>query len=219
VREYTKPENIAFSALIGAILTMMAMPRITGSGYPLAVYLPATFIAMFLISGAAVAWGKSAGMNGFYPPLSRQFIGVCIAVLISAAAAFIRHFWIDPVLHSYLAAVGKKHLISAVFPSLMEARINLMLWSASFENMFCHAAPVAFFGRLSQSRWIAIGLTVAFRFFIVSKRLSDAQFTSGTLLIASMAGAGAFMCATMFSFFGLMPSMVLAAGLTLHVFF
>lgn len=73
--------------------------------------------------------------------------------------------------------------------------------------------------RLTRRRSIAVGICVAFRAYVVYRQIIHGGITDSVTLFAVLALAGATVQCLMFAAFGLIPAMVLAGGMDLHLFF
>jgi len=105
------------------------------------------------------------------------------------------------------------------YPSTASARISLVLWSAGFQVMVLQAAPMSIFGRLSGRRSAAVGLCLALRAYVASRQIAEAGITDCIPLFVVSALASTAAGCVVFARFGLAPTMLLAGGMDLHVFF
>lgn len=218
MRKYLKPANLATAAVIGLIVSIMAIPRMLNGELPLSIYFPAAFLAMTLFSGAVTAWGGCAGMNGLMTDRTKLVPGLLIVLLFSLLVIPIQVNVLTPLIHARFASAAGKSFMALRYPPTLDGKIALLLWSAGFESIFFYAAPMSYFSRLSGNRWIALILTAIFRIFVVFKGLNNEGLGLSATMITTTVAASATGC-MIYGFSGLVPVMAFAACITLHIFF
>jgi len=215
---YLSFSNFGRALILATGVTLLSVPRIVQGALPLDLYIPAALIGMILVAGAATAWSREAGMAGLFPHWRLMVTGVGIAVMISLLAVPIQHAWIDPRTKTALAATGNAHLMALRYPGTMGGCVTVMLWSASFETVFFYAATLSFFARLTNRLWVAVALTVALRLFVSMQQMSGTGVFDAIVLMLVATGVVATAACLLFAGTGLIPTMMLAAGLDLHLF-
>jgi hypothetical protein len=131
----------------------------------------------------------------------------------------LRYFWLDPILRRSLETARNSSLLEMQFPSTTTGRISLVLWTSGFQLMFLVAAPLSLFARLVNRRVVAIALCIALRSYIASRQAAIGGISEGgAFFVLAAVTATAAEC-LVFTRFGLVPTMLLAAGLDTHVFF
>jgi len=218
MRTYLSMSNFGRALILAMGVTLMSVPRIVQGGLPLDLYIPAALVGMVLVAGAATAWSRQAGMVGLFPHWRLMLGGVGIAVLISLVAVPIQHAWIDPRIQAALSATGNAQLMALRYPVTAGGCVAVMLWSASFETLFFHAATLSFFARLTNRQWIAVALTVALRLFVSMRQMAETGVFDAVPLMLVSTGVMATAACVLFARTGLIPAMMLAAGLDLHLF-
>ena len=219
MRDYLSIGNLWKALLLGAVMTVMSIPRIVQGGMPLGPYVPGAFFAMTLVSGAATAWGGKGGMCGLFPGGRRMWVGFGLAVLLTIVGTPIYCLWLDPVLYAALAATGDVKMLALRYPDAIVGKLSLMLWSGSFQVMFFAVAGMSFLTRLTGRPWISGALVVLFRVAVGLYQISEAGVTDSIpVFLLGSAVATACSCA-LFARTGLPPVMAFAMGLNLHLFF
>jgi len=183
----------------------------------LVLYVPAALTSMTLVSGAATAWSHHAGMCGLFPERKRMWIGVAIAVTLSALLLPV-YEWASPHFERAMQGASRPDLIRVQYPSTVGGCLALMLWAAGFETMFFRAATVSLLARLSQRQWVAISLTVLLCVGIMRLRLNAAGITDMRPAFYAAAAGANLVGALLFARTGLPATMVFFAGLQLHLF-
>ena len=218
MRDYFAESNLPRAAALAAILTLMSVGRLVEGGKPLALFIPTTFAAMVFVSAAVTAWGRRAGMAGIATARRTFLRGATVAVALSLIALPIYAFWLDPVLRRGVLGATRSGMPELTYPSSLSGCISLLLWSAGFQVMFLQAAPMALFARLTGRASVSVVLCMAFRTYVTYRQVADAGMTEGLLPLAIAAVLTTGFGYIVFARFGLAPSMLLAAGLDLHVF-
>lgn len=219
MRVYLSESNLRKAAAVAAVVTLMSVPRLVQGGKPLGLYIPATFVSMTLVAGAVTAWGRRAGMKGILTDLSTLRRGCAIALFFALAALPVQVLWLAPLLRNTLASGTNAATAILSYPPTAGGCAALLLWSAGFQVIFLQAAPMAFFTRLTGYPSVACALCVALRTYVAYRQVLLSGLTDGVgLLVLSAAGTVAVGC-LLFARFGLVPAMVFAAGLDVHLFF
>lgn len=210
MRKYLSLSNLGKALLLSALCTLMSVPRITEGGLNPRFFIPAAFLSLTLIAGAATAWSACAGMAGLWPDRRRQLRGIGIATL-AALLLWPVALKFDPVVRAAFAATNDSRAMLLQYPDSAVGVVALILWSASFELLFFVAAPAAFFARLFNAKWAAIAGPVFVRVFVAHYQLTTGQITDAVPLM--LVGHGAMTAAACFLFarFGLAATAVFAA--------
>jgi hypothetical protein len=195
----------------------MTIPRLLAWGVPLAFYIPATFLSMTLVSGAATAWSTSAGMCGLFPAPRRQLAGMAIAAALAILVLPIFMLYIDPVIVPAIAAKGGQEMLMKRYPVTLSGQIALLLWSAGFETMFLQAAAMSLLSRITGRQWMAVTAAVTLRILLYSHQLDELHILSENPHLLFIAGLMTTASCILFARFGLPAAMVLSAGTCLHV--
>lgn len=217
MRNFLSESNLRKAVPLAVILTLMTVGRLVQGGRPLGVYLPMTFLVLLFMAGAVTAWGQRAGMAGIVTDRRTFALGATIAAGLSLMALPLSLFWLDPILKPALQAATQPSTFILTYPPTVGGCLALLLWSAGFQTLFLQAAPMSLFARLTNRRAVAVGLCVALRIYVTHLQAAGAGMTTGVgLLVASAAVATSAGC-LVFARFGLVPAMLLAAGLDGHV--
>lgn len=212
MRSYCTVVNLGKSAGLSAAVTMMAVGRLSQGHMPLAAYIPLTFVAMVLVTGAVTAWGTQAGMPGVVTDRGTFLRGALLALalaLVSVAAhrlggnAFLRELLQDP-----------RHalVLELTLPSTLQGQLSLVLWSAGIQVMILMAAPMSLFARITRNRWLALGLCLALRAYVVHQQMVYAGITDGAPWFLTSALLSTATGCFLFARFGLGPAMLFAAA-------
>jgi hypothetical protein len=197
MRDYATLENLKRAALLGAIIAIMALPRLADAGMPLSTYLPAAFLAMTLASAAATAWGSKYGLKGLFPTRDIMRKGLLVALFLGLFALPFKVYLVDPLLRSSLPP----RMLALSFPTTSLGIVGIILWASGFENMFFNVAATSYFTRLTHRMWLAVALSAAFRTFVSSRLLMSAGMESPALL--AMNAMSCFIACTLFAKAGL----------------
>ncbi len=216
MRDYLSLRTLRTATVLSALVTIMSVPRLMQAEWPLDFYLPATFLAMLLVSGAPAAWSEKGGLNGLFPR-GRVLPGIGIAILLSLLA-LPYHYYVAPVVRELLESTGDAELIAMNYPDSISGRIAAVLWCGGFQAMFFYAAPMALFCRLLRRVWPAILLTVAMKVLVVAYGFSQAGIAHGALPAMCASAAATVVASLLYARAGLLPTMVFVAGLNLHLF-
>ena len=219
MRDFLSESNLRTSLPLSAVLTLMTIGRLVQGDRPLILYVPMTFLVMMFLAGAVAAWGQRAGMAGLVTERRTLAMGVAVAAGLSLLALPIHLFWLDPTLRTALQGAVQPPVAALTYPPTIGGCVALLLWSAGFQTLFLQAAPMSLAVRLTGSRLAAIGLCLALGIFVTHLHAAKAGMTANAgLMVVSTSVATAAGC-MVFARFGLVPAMLLAAGLDLHVFF
>ena len=218
MRTYLAIGNLSRAAGLSALLTLMALGRVAHGQMPLAAYIPLTFLAMLFVGGAVTAWGSCAGMQGVTTDRHTLLRGAAIAAALSLLAVPVYLFGVDPGVRELFSEPRYAAMLELTLPSTLGGRVSLMLWSASFQTVVLVAAPMSVFARISNRRWLALVLCICLRAYVVSRQLAYAGIAEGAPLFFAAALLSTAAACYLFARFGLVPAMLLSAGLDLHVF-
>jgi hypothetical protein len=219
MRDLLSEDNLVKSAGLSAVLTLMSVGRLVQSGKSLVFYVPITFLVLIFVSGAVTAWGRCAGMPGIITERQTFRRGIGVAVVLSLIFNVIFIFWLNTIMREALLNAENSVAAELLLPATMGGRLALLLWAASFQVMFLQAAPMSLFARLSGARNVAIGLCLAFRAFIAYLQIDVIGINEHIpLVVISMLLISLTEC-MVFAKYGLAPTIFLAAGINLHIFF
>ena len=218
MRDYATVENLGRAAVLSGVVTVMAVGRLTQGNLPLSAYVPLTFVAMLFVAGAVTSWGTKAGMPGIVTDRKTCAQGCGIALALAAISIAAHRLGAESVIRQLLDAPRHEAVLELAFPATFSGRVSLVLWSGGVQVLFLVAAPMAMFARLTGNRWIAAGLCLGLRAFVVYRQMADADIEQGIPVFMTGAllqtGAACFL----FARYGLIPAMLFAAVSDLHVF-
>ena len=147
MRDYLQLTNLRRAAVVGFVVTVLAVPRLMMAGVDLAVYIPACLATMILVAGAPTAWGRHGGLPGLFPDRDRVKRGMTVAVLF---ALIMLPFALRlDALRWELLEVGQMEHWRVMPPPTTTAEIMaLLLWRMGFETLFFQAATICLLARL-----------------------------------------------------------------------
>jgi len=218
MRDYLSTSNLGKALLLSALCTLASMPRIIQGGFSLWFYIPASFVSLTLIGGAATAWGKCAGMVGFWPDRRKQFRGATLAIL-AALALWPVALKFDPIVRAAFAAGDDSRALLLQYPDSPTGVASLILWAVGFELLFFIVASAAFFGRLSGRMWLAVVGPALVRVLIAHYQLTAGNITDNVPLILFAAGAMTGASCLLFPNFGIVSTILFVAVLDARLFF
>jgi hypothetical protein len=210
MRTYLSARNFKDAAILGAVVGIMAVPRIILSGENPTTLSLAVFPLMMLVAGAATAWGRSGRMHGLFPEHGRITRTVLVALgagaLIGAA-----HWAGDGLYRNTFAEYSTSEVYAMTYPPTWGGCFALILWSAGFETLFFRAATMSFLARVTGRQWVAIGGAVIFR--TVLSFMTDPAGNADYLTLARMTGVAltTFCACLLYAQGGITPAMVFAA--------
>jgi len=219
MRDYLSERNMLRAAACSGLITLLSVPRIAQGRLPLALYVPAAFVSMLLVSGAATAWEHCGGLAGLLPARRRIVAGAILAALSAAVLTPLYVRFVDPVLYRAIAATGDTARLSLAYPGTARGALAVMLWSMGFQTMFFLAAPLSLFARLARRRWVAIALTFGVRLYVLSCQIDRMGVCDGLPLFYASVGGTTLIACILFAHAGILPAALFAAGLDLHLFF
>lgn len=216
MRVYLSERNLLKAAALGAVVTLMSVPRILVAGLNPAFYIPAAFVGMTLVSGAATAWGGYAGMAGVWP---RRGLGrnLGFATLAGLALALVSFLLLDPVFSQAIAGGGDREFLELQYPVTVGGCAALVLWSAGFETVFFYAAASSFVVRISRRVWTAYVFSAALRLVVTLHQMAGAGITEAEHLFAAGSVVASFITCLLFVRGGLPAAMVFTAVLNLRL--
>jgi hypothetical protein len=217
VRDYLSEPNLFKAAVWSVPLTALSVPRLLAGQYSLWLYAPALFGCLLFVCAAATAWGDRGGLPGLLPEWRRVRPALLVALAATLLLAPLYAFAIDPLFRRSLLAAGAAPRLALAYPGTLAAWVGLTLWSAGFQNMFLHAAPLSLFARLLGRRWPAILLTVAVRLYIQSRQIHELGIADNLPLYYLSAGGLCLIACLLFSRGGFVPTAVFAVGTNLHL--
>jgi|GEM_PF-1871628 len=219
MRNFVSESNLFKAMGLATVLTIMSAGRLVQAAKPLGLFLPLTFVIMTFVSGAVTAWGRYAGMPGIMTNRRTLMRGAVFAVVLSLLALPVYVFWLDLPLRNTLLSMTRSPIAELSYPSTLTGCFSLVLWSAGFQTMFLEAAPMSLFARLTRRRSIAVALCAAMRTYIAYRQITEAGITNHLPLFIFPALVSTTAGCILFARFGLVPAMLLSAGLDIHVFF
>jgi hypothetical protein len=222
MRDYLSIPNLLRAMPLAAVVTVLALPRIVEGGALLRIGLAqafvACFLAMTLVSGAVTAWGRKGGMPGILTDRQTLLQGLALALLLSLAALPLFRYGLDPLYRGVLDVPGRGSAFEMHFPSTLRGQLATLGWMVGFQTLFVCAAPMSLFARLTGRRNVAVALCAALTAFLVHLKAAEQGVQEHYLLFALPGIAGSVLAAVVFSRYGLVPTMFLAGGMTLHLF-
>ncbi len=216
MREYLSLSNLRRASLLGSLVTLMSIPRIMQAGMDLTFYVPAALTSMILVSGAATAWGRHAGMCGLFPGRRRMWAGIGIATTLSLLLLPV-YECCYPFFERAIQESSRPGLAALQYPTTIGGCLALMLWSAGFETMFFRAATISLLARLSHRQWVAVSLSVILCLGATQMSLAAAGIKEARWAFYASAAAANLVGVLLFARTGLPAAMVFAAGLQLHL--
>jgi hypothetical protein len=218
MRTFLPMPNLYRAMGMAVVVTGMSAPRIVQAGIEPRILIPASFLLMTFVCGAVTAWGTSAGMPGIVTDRRTFLQGALVAVALTLIILPIQILWTDPVIYKALLECSKPAAADLAFPPTQEGRVALLLWAAGFQVMFLQAAPMSLFARLTNRRYLALGLCLLFRVYVAHRQIADVGMADAVpLFLLSNILCAAAGC-LLFARFGLAPTILFAAGLDLHLF-
>ncbi|MBN1669932.1 MAG: hypothetical protein JXR37_02790 [Kiritimatiellae bacterium] len=212
MRDYLSEKNLLKAAALGAVVTLMAVPRIEAGGLRVGVFAVGAFLGSTLVGGMATAWGTRAGMCGLFPDTRRILYGSAAAALLASVLMPLAALF-DPILKAAVAEAGGERLLSLQFPDTAFGVLALILWSAGFSTLFFAAASVSFFARVCRRQHIAIALAVGLQVLVRYQQLAGGGVSHGVpLFLAESIVAGLVPC-LLFARAGIIPAAVFNAVL------
>lgn len=222
MRDYLSMPNLSRAALLSAAVTLLSVARIVEGGRLLRITVPQAFVACFfamvLVCAAVTAWGAKAGMPGIVTDRRTFLRGAALALLLSLAALPVFRYVLDPLYRGLLDVPGKAAAFEMNYPTTLRGQLAVLGWMAGFQTLFVCAAPMSLLARLIGRRDMAIALCMALSTYLVHLKAIDQGVQEHYLLFAVPSLFGSGMACYLFSRFGLMPTMMLSAGMTLHLF-
>ena len=216
MRDYVTLKNCRNAAALSAVVSAMAVPRILLGGVSPGILIPAAFLTMMFVAGAATAWSRKAGMEGLLRDPRRTLTACGAAALAAFALIPLQHIVLEPIFREALAASGDDRWMDLQFPGTMHGWLALVLWSAGFQTLFLDVGPVCLFARLTNRRSAAVALTVAVHVLVVLRQMAVYGVESSLLLLLGSAAVESAMSCVLFVKGGLLPTMIFSAGLQVH---
>jgi hypothetical protein len=222
MRNYFTMSNLGRAALLSAVVTLLSVGRMVHGSLLLRVTLPQAFVACFfamtLVCAAVTAWGKKAGMPGIVTDRRTFLRGTGLALLLALAALPLFRYVLDPMFCGILEASGNDAALELNYPSTLAGQLALLCWMAGFQTLFVCAAPMSLLARLTGRRDFAIALSMVLGVFLVNLKVAARGLQEHFLLFAITSLFGCGLACFLFSRFGLVPTMILTAGMNLRLF-
>lgn len=219
MRVFLSYNNLIKAASVAAVVTLMALGRLVQGQMSLLLFVPVTFGLMMFVGGAVTAWGHSAGMPGVVTDRGTLLRGTAVALVLALIVLLLRLLWFDDLVRRALLSATSPSVYALAYPDSLRGIAALILWSCGFQVLFTQAAPMSLAARLSRSRPVAIAICVAIQAYIFHHQLLVSGIHDiGPLLVLATMGHTAIGCCV-FSRYGLAPTILLAAGTNLHLFF
>ena len=216
MKRYLSISNFKKAALLGAVMTLLSAPRILGSGLMPFQFVISAFAGLTLLAAMATAWGRSAGMNGLFPPRNIALRGLLLAAILLIILFPIKVFWFNPLLYTIVEQTGNEDALRLLFPDTFTSGVSLVLWVMSFEVLFFKAAAMSFFARLTNRISAAVILSTMLRVFVTSLMINNIGVETSLFLILSHAAFINMLSCLMFARYGLPAPMLLAGGLAIY---
>jgi hypothetical protein len=218
MKDYLTEQNLAKAAGLGAMVAMMAMPRLIYAERGALQIVP-LFLLMTLVAGAATAWGKQGGLAGLFPPRETVFKGLAVAILAAGVMIPLYRGVVDGRLKEVLLAAGNAEQLRLSFPEEATGAWDLILWSAGFETLFFQAATMALLGRLFKRSWVAVAGAVALRVWVSHLQMSKAGIASTDPVLMGAVVAGSVAACLLYARSGFLPASLFSALLSArHLF-
>ena len=216
LQRYFTIENFGQALLPGAIMTLLASPRIFSSGLFPPFYVIPTFFVMILMTATVTAWSRCAGMKGAFPPAKEIVKGLLIVIALLILLFPPKFFWFNPFFYSAILETGNTEALKLIFPEKIIPAVALTLWVMGFETLFFQAAAMSFFAKLTKHMWSALLLSTLLRFSVTWLRLVDIGIKNGEAIILSHAVLMNIISCLLFMRFGLLPPMLFIGGLSIY---
>ena len=217
MRDYVALDNLWRASLLGALCTVMAVPRIILADMDVWVFVPAAFLCMTLCAGAATAWEGRGGMVGLFPDGKIMGIGLAIAVVLAGGVSLAYWLWLDDVVIRAIESGHDPKLMELRYPSTVAGCLALILWTAGFETLFLKASALSFVSRLTGRYWLSVLFAALLQAGLAAKMCSVAGITEFVSVIVLCAIVGSVVGSMLFCKFGLLPAMVFAGGSDLYL--
>lgn len=170
LREFLAVENFRRALALSAIVTALAIPRLSTAGYGLPLmllYTLSAFISMTLVCGAVTAWTGQRGLSRMIPDRRPLLLGVIVALLVGLVFGMLKALILDPVLEKAMVLNLPADEVDLHFPVDGFGIFALVCWVAGFEALFFEGGTMALWSRISGSAWLATMVTVLFRAVVV----------------------------------------------------
>jgi hypothetical protein len=218
MRDFLSMRNLLQAMALSAVVTATSSPWILRAGMWPGLLIPSSFVLMTFVCGFVTAWGTSAGMPGIVTDRRTLVRGIIAAALLSLVVIPIQVFITDPILYNALLGSAKPSAVNHAFPAAFGDRLALLLWGAGFQTMFLEAAPMSFFARLAKRQHLAVGFCLVFRAYVAHLQIAQQGMTDAVpLFLVSNILVGAAGC-ILFARCGLLPTILLSVGTSLHLF-
>ncbi|MBT3296966.1 MAG: hypothetical protein HN919_04925 [Verrucomicrobia bacterium] len=219
MRVFLSYNNLIRAAALATVVTLMSLGRLVQGQMPLLLFIPATFGLMMFVGGAVTAWGQSAGMPGVVTDRGTLRRGTAVALTLSLIVLPLRLLWLEALVRRALLSASSPSVHALAYPDSLRGIAALILWSCGFQVLFTQAAPMSLGARLTRSQPVAIAICVTIQAYIFHQQLLTSGIHDfGLLLVLSTLGRTLVGC-LVFSRYGLLPTMLLAAGTNVHLFF
>ena len=209
MQQFLAQENLKQAVALSAMVTLLSWPRLAEADRPPALLI-ILFVLVFLMAGAATAWGAHGGMAGAFPERRRILAGVVVAFGAAVVLAPIQILWIDGPVKSAMTDAGAGMRVTMSFPATISGVLALVAWSASFETLFLRASTMAVLARVFRRGWVAIAGAVALRLWVTHLNVQNIQ-PAGPAYFYAVALADGLAGSLLFARFGLPAASLFAA--------
>lgn len=217
MRDYLTMHNFARASALGAVVTVLALPRIVQAGDHVWLRAAACLAGMTLLAGAVTAWGTQGGLPGPVLGVRETAGGLGLAVLLALLLSPVQRWVVQPALADALGAAANAHWTRLQVPLTLRDWFALALWSAGFQTLLCVAAPTCLAAKVTGRVWPAFVVTAALGWYVMSSQLATYHVASGRgVLLAAAAMRGA-LGSVLYARFGFLPTAVLTVGYGLHL--
>lgn len=217
MRSYFSTLNLRKAAALSFILALLSAPRVLIHGTTPQLLIPALYLALLFIAGAATAWGKEGGLPGLFPERITILRGLLLAVATALILLPGKTFILDPLFQKLILETNNTALHASMFPTGPMDKLAKILWAASFESMFFFAGTAAVAARLTKRRWPAVAACVILRAWITHLQCQSTGLPELTSQLSLLPGS--LICAILYCNYGLVPVMAFSATTNCRLFF
>lgn len=217
MRTYFSEKNLIQASLLGAVVTLMSVPRILAGSLNPAFYVAAAFLSMTLVCGAVTAWGRNLGMGGVWPGRDGLRHNLAFAGLAGLALALVHVFLLDPVFSQAIEKTGDSTFMELHYPGTWGNCLALVLWTTGFETVFFYAATPSFVVRVARRIWPAYVFAATLRLMVTLHQMGTAGIDEAGHLFAAGSIVTSFVTVLLFVRGGLPAAMLFTAVLNLRL--
>jgi hypothetical protein len=217
MRDYLARDNLVRASVLGAVATVMALPRIVQAGDGVWLRVVGCMAGITLAAGAVTAWGTEGGLPGPVLGSRETARGLGLALLLALILSPVQRWVVQPALKEALGAAANAQWTRLQVPVTLRDWFALALWSAGFQTLFFVAAPTCLAARLTGRVWPAFVLTAALGWYVASSQLATYDVESGRGVLVAASALRSVLGSLLYARFGLIPTAVLSVGYGLHL--